>query len=73
MGGTQKSTVTEINRDVRHEGITPGGLLGGGVGSLLIVGEVSQAGCDGAVARGGGVGSRGFVKAWGALGFPHPC
>lgn len=39
--GTQKSTAAKINRKVRHERITPGGVLQGGVGSVLIMGEVS--------------------------------
>lgn len=39
--GTQKSTAAKINRKVRHERITPGGVLQGGVRSVLIMGEVS--------------------------------
>ena len=39
--GTQKSTAARINRKVRHERLTPGGVLQGGVGSVLNMGEVS--------------------------------
>ena len=39
--GTQKSTAARINRKVRYERLTPGGVLQGGVGSVLNMGEVS--------------------------------
>ena len=38
---TQKSTAAKINRKVRHERLTPGGVLQGDVGSVLNMGEVS--------------------------------
>lgn len=38
---TQKATAAKINRKVRHERLTPGGVLQGGVGSVLNMGEVS--------------------------------